>query len=195
LRAIAIDPGHGGQDPGSLGINGTKEKDVVLEIAKRLEKNLKMRLGVPVYLSRDGDYGSTLQQRMENAARADVDALITLHAQSSFSPLPKGITLIVRPHEQFEDGRTPAGERESLLLARHIGDALTKSGFGMSNIVEAPLLPLGRGDLPTVLIELGYLSNPDDLQLLRDPAGQDRLAGALFDGLQSFAEAQKEVRQ
>jgi N-acetylmuramoyl-L-alanine amidase len=194
LRAIAIDPGHGGQDPGSLGIGGIREKDVVLEVARLLERQLKMRLGIPVYLSRNSDYAVTAQQRLETAARADVDALIILHAQASLSPVPRGVTLVVRPHEPLEQGEQ-AADRGSLRLAHQVGDALEKAGLVVGSIIEAPLLPLGRGDLPTVLVELGYLSNPEDTKLLGDAAGQEKVANALFEGLKSFAEAQKESRK
>jgi N-acetylmuramoyl-L-alanine amidase len=73
-------------------------------------------------------------------------------------------------------------------LARHLGRALADRGLDVRGIIRAPLLPLGRGDLPTVLVELGYFSNPEDLALLRDPAGQEKLAEALYAGLRSFAD-------
>jgi N-acetylmuramoyl-L-alanine amidase len=63
----------------------------------------------------------------------------------------------------------------------------------VAGIVQAPLLPLGRGDLPTVLVELGYLTNTADRAFLRDPVGQEKLAGALFAGLQNYLDDQKEV--
>jgi len=192
-RGIAIDPGHGGEDAGSLGPDGIKEKNVALEVARRLEKQLKMRLDIPIYLSRDGDYALTPTQRLEPAARPDTDVLIQLHAQSSFSSLPHGVTLIVRPQEESAEGALPRGEGESIRLARYLAAALKKGGLEVDGIVQAPLLPLGRGNLPTVLVELGYLSNTGDRMLLRDPAGQESLAGALFAGLKNYMDAQQEV--
>lgn len=195
LRAVALDPGHGGQDPGALGSGGIKEKDVTLGVARRLEKLLKMRMGIPVYLSRDGDYALEPQQRLEPATRPEVDGLVVLHAQSSFSPVPHGVTLFVRPRQAFAEGDRPAGEGESMRLARLLAEALEAAGLEVAGTVPAPLLPLGRGDLPTVLVELGYLSHPGDRSLLQDVAGQDRLAAALFHGLQKFANDSKEVRK
>lgn len=193
LRGVAIDPGHGGEDVGAIGPGGSKEKAVTLEVARRLEKQLKMRLGIPIYLSRDGDYQLTPTQRLEPVARPDTDVLILLHAQSSFGPAPHGVTLIVRPQEETAHGAVPHGEGESIRLARSLAAALSKSGVEVAGIIQAPLLPLGRGDLPTVLIELGYLTNTADRMLLRDPAGQEKVAGALFAGLKNYIDGQQEV--
>lgn len=192
LRGVALDPGHGGQDPGALGIGGSKEKAVALEISRRLERQLKMQLGIPVYLSRDGDYALTAEQRLEVAARPEADVLLLLHAQAAFAPDPHGITLLVRPREESAEGALPPGEGGSIRLARHLAASLRGAGIEVAGIIQAPLLPLGRGDLPTVLVELGYLTNPGDQTLLRDPAGQEKLAAALLAGLKSFGESWKE---
>jgi N-acetylmuramoyl-L-alanine amidase len=195
LRGVAIDPGHGGQDPGCLGINGIKEKEVALEVAKRLEKLLKMRLGIPVYLSRNGDYFLNRQQRLETANRPEVDAFILLHTQSSYSAAPQGVTFIIRPQEESKGGSLPGGEGESMRLAGQLSTAFKEAGFVVAGVYRAPLLPLGRGNLPTVLVELGYLSNPGDQALLRDPGGQEKLAIALFEGLKNFTDGQKEFHE
>ncbi len=195
LRALAIDPGHGGQDPGSLGIGGAKEKDVALGVARHLEKQVKMNLGIPVYLSRDSDYALTPQQRLEPAMKPDVDALVQLHAQASLDHRPHGINLVIRPAEEFENGSLPGEEGDSMRLARRLRDAFQQAGLEIGGIYQAPLLPLGRGNLPTVLVELGYLTNDADLNLLTSPEGQARLALALFEGLKHFADEQKEKNQ
>ncbi len=191
LRGIAIDPGHGGQNTGAIGMQGSKEKDVALGVAVRLEKIIKMQLGIPVYLSRNGDYELTPQQRIEPATRPEVDAFLLLHAQASFSGGHRGVTLLIRPVGSFEGEPAGSGE-ESRRLAQSLQRALEKEGFLVNAILEAPLLPLGRGDLPTVLVELGYLSNPSDWNLMAGSEGQERLARALFAGLQRFAEKGKE---
>ncbi|MBE0597387.1 MAG: N-acetylmuramoyl-L-alanine amidase [Desulfuromonadales bacterium] len=192
LRGIVLDPGHGGHDAGSFAVGGEKEKTVALEVSRRLEKLLKMRLGIPVYPTRSGDYHLGLAQRFEPATRPDADALLLLHAQGSLSPLPQGINLIVRPQEEREEGSLELGEGESMRLARHLGRALRQAGLEVKGIVRAPLLPLGRGNLPTVLVELGYLSNAQDRQLLADPQNQERLAEALFAGIRSFADERRQ---
>ncbi len=193
LGGVAIDPGHGGQDPGAIGIDGVKEKTVDLAVAKRLAKILKMHLGIPVYLSRDGDYTLTPKQRMAAARHPDVDAFILLHAQASFSSAPHGITLFVRPREETRESAATVGEGESVRLALELKSALEGAGFDVVALERAPLLPLGRGNLPTVLVELGYLSNPADQARLNDPAGDEKVAQALYEGLQSFAQKPKEV--
>lgn len=192
LGGVAIDPGHGGQDPGAIGIDGLKEKTVVLAVAKKLEKLLKMRLGIPVYLSRDGDYTLTRKQRWAAAKHPDVDAFILLHAQASFRSSPHGVTLFVRPREESREGGPPVGDGESMRLALALKAALLNAGFDVDDVVRAPLLPLGRGNLPTVLVELGYLTNPSDETLLKDPAGDEKMAEALFAGLKNFAQKPKE---
>jgi N-acetylmuramoyl-L-alanine amidase len=186
LRGVAIDPGHGGEDSGALGAGGLKEKDVTLEVARRLERLLKMRLDIPVFLTRSGDYAITPLQRVETAARPEVDALLLLHAQASASPQVRGPILFVRP-----DSSGNGEQRDSLRLARHLATALSEAGLGQATIRQATLVPLGRGDLPTVLVELGYLSNSEDHTLLGNTQGWDRYADALFAGLRAFADELK----
>ncbi len=192
LRAVAIDPGHGGLDTGAIGLEDIKEKQVALAAAERLQKVLKMRLGIPVYLSRDGDYALTPQQRFEPAARSDVDALILLHAQSSLRSDPRGIALVVRPYEEFDDHRVDAVEGASMRLALSLQQSLERDGLPVTGIYAAPLVPLGRGNLPTVMVEMGYLTNADDYARLTSREGQESLALALFAGLKAFAEDRKE---
>jgi N-acetylmuramoyl-L-alanine amidase len=103
------------------------------------------------------------------------------------------VTLIVRPQEETAQGALPRGEGGSIRLARLLAAALRRSGVEVAGILQAPLLPLGRGDLPTVLVELGYLTNNADRELLRDPLGQEKLAEALFAGLKNYIDALQEV--
>lgn len=189
LRAVAIDVGHGGQDPGAIGLSGVKEKDVVFAFARQLEKLLKMQLGVNVYLSRDGDYSLDMEGRLKAIARPDVDAYILLHAQGSFSAAASGIELYIRPIEETNGDSPQAGELgDSIRLAMDIRQSLRGDGFDVTEIQQAGLLPLGRGNLPTVLLELGYLSNPDDLSILTDSEARQMLAQAILAGLGKFSQ-------
>jgi N-acetylmuramoyl-L-alanine amidase len=186
---IVIDPGHGGDDPGSVGLNGATEKDVVLEIARQLERQIKMKLGAErVRLTRDRDYALTLEQRLAPAGEPDVAALLLLHAQAAAHGETRGLYLFVRPREETRGGSQPADQGVSMRLAETLRDALTNAGFTVAGILPAPLLPLGRGDLPSVLVELGFLTNSADLELLTRPEDQARLIQALFDGLKTFVE-------
>lgn len=196
IRAVAIDPGHGGLDTGVIAETGFKEKQVNLQVAEKLAKQLKMKLGIPIYLSRDGDYELTLEQRLEPASKDDVDLWLLLHAQASFSPVAKGITLFIRPDEaaQLPDAveQPETVENVSLLLAGQLSLALRQAGIEVNGIYPSPLLSLGRGDLPTVQVELGYLSHPEELKNLQDAAYQERLAQALYQGIRGYAKAKKE---
>lgn len=185
LRAVAIDPGHGGHDPGAIGLDGLKEKDVNLGVALSLQKLIKMNLGVPVFLSRDADYGLSLEEHLKPALEPDVDVLLLLHAQTAFTPDPSGIYIYIRNDVDMH------GDTESLRLANNLAVALREEGLTVHDVLEAPLLPLGRGDLPTVLVEMGFLSHPEESVQLADKEGQLRLATGLYNGLSTFAKGEK----
>ncbi|MDT8440311.1 MAG: N-acetylmuramoyl-L-alanine amidase [Desulfuromonadales bacterium] len=191
-RVVVIDPGHGGQDPGAIGLHGSKEKDVNLDIGQRLEKLLKMHQDAPVVLTRNDDYALDRQRRLEIVAEAAADALISLHTQSLFSREASGIMLFVQP--QFEEGGIEEmfDPASSLRLATALHETLGAAGFPVHEIRQQTILPLGRGDLPRVLVEMGNLNNADDLAILQDPTRQQDLARALFDGLQNYFRAQQE---
>ena len=193
LRGVAIDPGHGGTDPGAVGLYGLTEKDVSLEVARLLAKEIKMRLGLPVVLTRDKDYSLNLRQRLQAVDKAEADILIILHAQSSFREQPEGATLFIRPQKNAP-GLSPATNEESRQLAEKLGDALFGAGLRVNGIRSAPLLPLGEGDLPTVLVELGYLTNPADNARLNDADTQRKIAQALFQGIERFSASRKEMQ-
>lgn len=189
IRAIAIDPGHGGLDTGVIAPDGYNEKLLTFEVADRLARLLRMRLGVPVYVSRSGDYDISLDQRLESALREDVDLWILLHAQTSFSPEVRGIDLLVR--DEDEQLNPSLG---SMVLAQHLSDAMKKSELEVRGVYSSSLLSLGRGVLPTVQLEIGYLSNPDELRQLRQEDYQNRLAQSVFDGIQNYITLLRETR-
>jgi len=188
LRAVAIDPGHGGQDAGTLGIGGTREKDVTLAVARNLQRLINMQLGIPIYLSRDDDYGLTAEERLKPAAQPDVDALLLLHAQAAPDYKPQGVYLYVRRSEKLSATEEKTDDKDSLRLANTLAAALRDQGLTVRGVSEAPLLPLGQGDLPTVLIEMGYLTNQADRMLLTQEEGQKKVAQALYNGLKRFGE-------
>lgn len=196
IRAVAIDPGHGGLDTGVIAVDGFKEKQVNLAVAEKLAKQLKMKLGIPIYLSRDGDYELAIEQRIKPAAREDVDLWLLLHAQASFSEQQQGVTLFVRPDDAVTVAETEmvAKENVSLQLAAELTLALREAGILVNGIYPSPVLSLGRGDLPTVQIELGYLSHPQELAQLQTDEHQERLAIAIYQGIRRFAEREKEKK-
>lgn len=182
---ILLDPGHGGDEAGSIGLSGVREKDVNLQVASALEKALKMRQEAIVTLTRDGDYAISQEKRHETTRAADPDLLILLHTQASTDPAREGMTIYIRPEE---DERLQLGHTEnpSWLLAQQIGQAAKKLQLRIEGIRRAPLRLLGRGDLPTILIELGYLSNPKDVALLTDPEGVRQITLAIEEGVRQF---------
>ena len=184
LRGVAIDAGHGGLDTGVIAGDGYKEKQATLALSARLSKILKMNLGIPVYLSRDDDYELTPKQRLEPVAHEEVDVWLLLHAQGSFTEAAEGVVLFVRGNiENSSDGPLDASRQ----LAEELKTTLEESDVPVVGIFTSPLVPLGQGRLPTVLLELGYLTNPVDLQRLRSPDGQQQLAQALYLGLKNFS--------
>lgn len=188
---IVIDPGHGGEDPGAIGVDGLKEKTVTLAIAQGVEKQLKMRQHMLVSLTRDGDYSLGREQRLQNLARSDADLLLVLHAQASFSSAPHGIVLFVRPREESAAG-TASSHDDSMQLAQAVKSSLEAAGLPVVGILRAPLLPLGRGDLPTVLVEMGYLSHVADQARLSVTEGRRAMSAALFEGVNSFVQRKQE---
>lgn len=201
---VAIDPGHGGQDAGAIGKEGATEQTINLAVAQQLQKLLKMRRGAPVVMTRDADYAVSQFQRLEAVTRGQADVLLSLHAQSGFTPHARGVMLFVTPEigvapsagtvREIQPAGTP-GMNASLRLAEALRDALTAGGFPVAPIQERTLLPLGQGNLPRVLIEMGYLSNEADLAGLRDPARQQQLAQALFNGLESFLKNYQDLQE
>jgi len=196
IRAVAIDPGHGGLDTGVIAETGFKEKEVNLRVAEKLAKQIKMKLGIPIYLSRDGDYELTLEQRLLPASKEDVDIWLLLHAQASLSATPRGVNLFIRPDQGHQSPRGEEAaeqvENVSLQLADQLALSLRKAQIQVNGIYPSPLLSLGRGGLPTVQVELGYLSHPEELNNLQDGDYQDRLAQALYQGVREYARLKKE---
>jgi N-acetylmuramoyl-L-alanine amidase len=187
---VAIDPGHGGQDAGAIGMGGSTERAINLAVAQQLHKLLKMRRDAPVIMTRDADYAVAALQRHEAVARGQADVLLSLHAQASLSPAAQGIVLFIAPELTAGGG---AGVNASRQLAEALRTALLAAGLKVAPVEERALLPLGQGNLPRVLSEMGYLTNQDDLAGLRDPASQARLAQALYNGLETFLSSYQEL--
>jgi N-acetylmuramoyl-L-alanine amidase len=183
---VSIDAGHGGADTGSLGTDGSKEKDITLAVSQRLEKLLKMHQDAPVVMTRDGDYALELERRLEIVAEGQADVLLSLHAGAFFAAEASGVHLYVQPQTARDVPDGVVLENSSLSMAQILKDKLSASGFAVHDVMELPVYPLGRGDLPRVLVEMGSLTNGADLSTLQDPTRQQDFARALFDGLQAF---------
>jgi N-acetylmuramoyl-L-alanine amidase len=188
-RIVVIDPGHGGQDPGVLGPEGVKEKSLTLTVAHRLEKLLKMHQDAPVVLTRNDDYTIDLPKRLEIVAESGADVMLSLHAQMYFRTDPQGVMLFVQSQANWTDPGVAFDEDTSLVLAEALKRSLQAGGFKVHPVQELPVLPLGQGNLPRVMIEMGNLGNALDLSMLQDDTRQQDFARALFDGLNQFLTA------
>ncbi len=184
LRGVAIDAGHGGLDTGVIARDGYKEKQATLALASRLSKILKMNLGIPIYLSRDDDYELTPEQRLKPVTHDEVDVWLLLHAQGSFSAEAKGVVLFIRNADELASSKQHDDSRK---LAEELSISLQEAGVPVVGIFSSPLVQLGQGTLPTVLLELGYLTNDEDLDRLRSSDGQRLLSQALYLGLKNFS--------
>lgn len=218
---IAIDPGHGGQDPGALGQNGAREKDVVLAISKELARQVNATPGLKAYLTRDTDVFIPLNRRAVLARQAKADMFISIHADAAENRSADGSSVYVlslkgassqraRWLANKENASDLVGgvrlEQTSNTLASVLLD-LTQSGHmkaseeAASEILEglmqvgnihkrqierANFAVLRTSDMPAMLVETAFISNPEEERRLKDPAFQRKLAGAVLDGINTF---------
>jgi N-acetylmuramoyl-L-alanine amidase len=218
LRTIVIDPGHGGEEVGARGGRGTLEKDVTLAIARRLRALVESRLGLRVFMTREDDRLVSLDERSAYANSQKADAFISIHANAGVSPSMRGaevyfLSLDRADGESFgmsesSDAVLPTlggGTRsldlilwdtaqarylqQSSMLANFVGQAL-QSRVPMSPraVQQAPFRVLVGANMPAVLVEVGYLSNPEQEQALASGNYQDQVAQALFDAVVKFRE-------
>jgi len=217
LRTVAIDPGHGGDDEGAKGPEGTKEKDVTLAAARQLKAALESRLGVRVLLTRDDDRSVALEDRTAVANNGKADVFISLHANASWRPALAGATISTAlfEHRAEQAARSLAPElvpaatggarniefvpwdvaqiphlEQSAALARILGEQLhDRVPLAPKPIMAAPLRVLEPANMPAVLIEMGYLTNAEQEKQLADPNFQNTLAQALVDAVVMFRDA------
>ncbi|MBX6377758.1 MAG: N-acetylmuramoyl-L-alanine amidase [Clostridia bacterium] len=190
-RTVAIDPGHGGVDPGSIGRGGTLEKDVVLAIALRLRDHLEAA-GARVVLTREEDrdisgyadpwhpdrYRRDLYRRVEIVEASGADVLVSVHANALADRSVRGAQTFYRPDP---DGRN---RRLAQTLQAELARVTGQANRGTSTDIHQ--LILRRSPVPAVTVEVGFLSNDQEEALLRDPRYQDRVAWALTLGLARY---------
>lgn len=216
LRAIVIDPGHGGDDQGAKGAKGTVEKTVTLNVARRLKSAIEARLGVRVLLTRDGDQTVSPDQRAALANNNKADLFVSLHANASFRPSAAGAEVLFLGLESYgAEGQQASsaasealpvvggGSRQidivpwELAQARYIDksaafahaiDAALRERIPMAprGIEQAPFRGLTGVNMPAVIVELGFLTNPQQEQLLGSDDFQNTVVQALVDGILKF---------
>jgi N-acetylmuramoyl-L-alanine amidase len=218
---IALDPGHGGEDPGAIGKGGTYEKDVVLAIAQKLKARIDATPGMRAYLTRDGDYFVPLHVRVEKARRVKADLFVSIHADAYIRPtaggssvyvlsdrgasstsanwlaqkenaadLIGGVNLNVQNQNVAKillDLSTTAQIKDSTNLASRMLDEL-KNVYRLHKpqVEFAGFAVLKAPDMPSVLVETAFISNPDEERMLRNQGSQDKFAQALYSGINRF---------
>lgn len=194
IRVIVIDAGHGGPlEPGVEGRGGLLEKDLTLAVSIQLQQLLSASIAQPVVLTRkqDSDSGLSLNQRAASAKSAKGDMLVSIHCGGSFSPSAAGITLYYPPPQSSEEPRSllmPYDiSQQSEEMAILIADSLRRTTSAVvDRIHAAPSALLNRSEMPGVLIEIGYLTNPAEEALLGNRSYQSRIAKGISAGVVAY---------
>jgi N-acetylmuramoyl-L-alanine amidase len=168
---VMIDPGHGGQDPGAIGIGGLREKDVILPISKRIAEVLE-RNGIQVIMTRDSDYFVTLPGRVAMAKRANADVFVSIHANSAGASRPEVSGLETYYYES------------GLRLAQIVHNRVLQSlNVRDRKVRKARFYVLRLTSMPSILVETGFLTGREDAASLRSTAYQNQMADAIAQGI------------
>jgi len=168
---IMIDPGHSGTDPGAVGPSGVKEKDINLLVAERLHL-LMAESGIEAYMTRIGDVEVPLAKRTELANSINADYFISIHANAATSPTAHGTETYY--YYGSEEGRKLAEAVQAELVAA--------TGLADRGIKESGFYVLRATAMPAILVELAFLSNPEEERLLATSAFQEKCARAIWEG-------------
>ena len=225
LIIIALDPGHGGEDPGAVGPAGTREKDVVLSVALKLRERINATTinGNPMraYLTRDADFFVPLQVRVQKAQKVQADLFISIHADAFTVPTARGASVFALSERGASsaaakymaekensadlvggvnvkvkdptvqrailDMSTTAQINDSLKLGSNLlGEIGSFAKLHKPRVEQAGFAVLKAPDIPSILIETAFISNPEEEQRLRSDEYQDQLANAMLRGLQRY---------
>jgi len=218
---VAIDAGHGGEDPGATGKNRTREKNVVLAIARELKKTIDAQPGMSAVLTRTGDYYIPLRDRFEKARKARADLFVSIHADAFKNRKVSGSSVFVlsskgassefarrlAASENSSDlvGGVTLNDKDDMLASvlldlsqsatMEASHAVADSVFGSlrvlgkthkSDVEHANFMVLKSPDVPSILVETAFISNPSEEKRLNDPAWQRKTARAITDGIQNY---------
>ena len=221
MITIAIDAGHGGEDPGALGRSGTQEKDVTLAIARKLKERIDREPNMRAVLTRDGDYFIPLQMRVHKARRVNADLFVSIHADAFVKPHARGSSVFALS----ERGATSAAARwlakreneadliggvnldvkdrylkqtlldlsqtatinDSLKLGKAVLSELGEiNTLHKAQVEQAGFAVLKAPDIPSILVETAFISNPEEEAKLRSDAYQEKMAEAIFQGIKRY---------
>jgi N-acetylmuramoyl-L-alanine amidase len=219
-RRIVIDAGHGGHDPGSSGRRGLLEKDLVLDVALRLERLVRKELGADVVMTRSTDVFIPLEERTAVANARGADLFLSIHANSSRNPTARGVetyflNFAQDPHAEAVAARENAISAatlkdlqnlvkaialnskidESRDFAANVQDSMiqtlrgTTPGLPNRGVRTAPFYVLIGANMPSILAEIAFVSNPDDERLLKTPDHRERIAQSLLEGVRGYLES------
>jgi N-acetylmuramoyl-L-alanine amidase len=218
LIVVALDPGHGGEDPGAIGPSGLREKDVVLAIALQLRDRLNARPGMRVMLTRDADFFVPLNERVRKARRVQADLFVSIHADAFFKPQARGASVFALSERGASssaarwmanrenaadivgginvrnrhadvmrtllDMSTAAQIKDSLKLGGEVLGQIGRVGkLHKAQVEQAGFAVLKAPDIPSILVETAFISNPEEESKLRDPEYQSKLVDALARGI------------
>ncbi|MGH8564566.1 MAG: N-acetylmuramoyl-L-alanine amidase [Gammaproteobacteria bacterium] len=218
---IAIDAGHGGEDPGAVGAGGAQEKQVTLAIARRLARLCNREPGMRAVLIRDGDYFLPLRDRVKRARVRKADLFVSLHADAFPDRRAGGSSVyVLSPHGASSEAARWLAEREnaadlvgginlddkeeplkailidlsqtgSLEASLDVGGRVLKRLTGLGRVhhtavQRAAFAVLKSRDIPSILVETAFITNPEEERRLLDPAHQERLARGVLDGLRAY---------
>jgi N-acetylmuramoyl-L-alanine amidase len=221
LIIVALDPGHGGEDPGAIGPSGLKEKDVVLKIALQLRDRLNAQPNMRAMLTRDADYFVPLHERVNKARRVQADLFISIHADAYFMPHARGASVFALSRSgassaaanwmaQREnnadsigglninardtsvlrtllDMSTTAQIKDSMRLGAEVLGVIGQVGaLHKAHVEQAGFAVLKAPDVPSILVETAFISNPQEEAKLRSAAYQQRLVNALLTGIHRY---------
>jgi N-acetylmuramoyl-L-alanine amidase len=225
IGRIVIDPGHGGHDTGTIGPNGLEEKDLVLDVGRRLGKLLQARLGAEVVYTRKDDTFIPLETRTSIANQEQADLFVSIHANSSRDPDARGVETYylnftssaealdvaarenaasdksihelqdlvkkIALKEKIEESREFASNVQRAL---HSGLAAKSPGVRDRGVKKAPFIVLIGANMPSILAEISFVSNPGDERRLRTPDYRQRIAESLYRGISKYVSGLSGVR-
>jgi N-acetylmuramoyl-L-alanine amidase len=218
---IAVDAGHGGVDPGASGRKGTREKHIVLAVAKLLAARINQEPGMKAVLTRDGDYFITLQERTRRARKAKADLFVSIHADAIANPDVSGSSVYVLSERGASseaarwlaesenaadlkggvtlDDKDPvlqgvlldlsqsASISASMVAAENVLKSLHRVGeVRKPRVQQAGFIVLKSPDIPSMLVETAFISNREDERKLNLPAHRQKLANAIFQGIEQY---------
>ncbi|HJT98209.1 MAG TPA: N-acetylmuramoyl-L-alanine amidase [Rhodanobacteraceae bacterium] len=221
---VAVDAGHGGDDPGATGSSGTHEKDITLAVARQLKKQIDRTPGMSAVLTRDGDYFIPLEKRYAKARDEKADLFVSIHADAFKSSDAKGSSVwVLSPRGATNEAARWLADRENRAdlvggvslddkddtLAAVLLDLSQGATMGASNAVAEQVLtalrrlgPTHRGyveranfvvlrspDVPSILVETAFITNPTEEAKLKNPDHREKLASAILDGVNGYFRA------